>query len=204
MYRAVAWLAGKQGISWTDEVALVHLAQQLSFDFTLSDGEVLVRVNGRDVTPFIRAESIGAGASQVATLSGLRQVLVDKQREFGEAGNVVMDGRDIGTVVFPWADIKFYLDATPETRARRRWLELQQRGEETTLAEVIDAVQRRDRDDRTRTVSPLRIPDDAYYIDTTNLSIDEALALMVDKVKFFGISFRSPHPRQGMRCPKST
>jgi cytidylate kinase len=203
MYRAVAWLARAQGIPWTDEVALVHLAQQLSFDFTLSDGEVLVRVDGRDVTPFIRTESTGAGASQVATLGGLRRVLVDKQREFGAAGGVVMDGRDIGTVVFPWADVKFYLDATLEARARRRWLELQQRGVETTLAEVTAAMQRRDRDDRTRAVSPLGIPDGAYYIDTTNLSIDDVLALMVDKIKFFGISFRSPHPRQGMRCPKA-
>jgi cytidylate kinase len=140
----------------------------------------------------------------VATLSGLRQVLVDRQRALGEAGGVVMDGRDIGTVVFPGAEVKFYLDASLETRARRRWLELQQRGEETTLPKVIEAVRRRDHDDRTRAVSPLRIPDGAYYIDTTNLSIDDVLTLMVDKVKFFGIPFRPPHPRPGMGCPKST
>lgn len=204
MYRVVALLACEEGISWTDEGALVRLARQLSFEFALCHGEVLVRVNGRDVTSLIRTESTSAGASQVATLSGLRQVLVARQRELGEAGDIVMDGRDIGTVVFPQADVKFYLDATLETRAQRRWLELQKRGEETTLAEVVDAVQRRDRDDCTRPVSPLRVPDGAYYIDTTHLSIDDVLALMVDKVKFFGISFRSPHPRQGMRCPKST
>jgi cytidylate kinase len=204
MYRAVALLASEAGIPWTDEVALMRLARQLSFELALCEDAVLVRVNGRDVTPLIRSEATGAGASRVATLGGLRQVLIERQRELGEAGNIVMDGRDIGSIVFPWADMKFYLDATPESRAQRRWLELQKRGEETTLAEVMAAVQRRDHDDRTRTVSPLRIPDEAYYIDTTNLSIDDVLALMVDKVKFFGISFRAPHPRQGRRCPKST
>jgi cytidylate kinase len=204
MYRVVALLAGEQGISWRDEVALVCLARHLSFDFALCGGEVRVRVNGRDVAPLIRAETTSAGASRVSTLRGLRQVLVDKQREFGEGGGIVMDGRDIGTVVFPQADVKFYLDATPEVRAQRRWLELQKRGEASSLAEIRDAIERRDRSDHTRSMSPLRIPDGAYYIDTTNLSIDDVFGLMVDKVKFFGISLCSPHPRQGGRCPKST
>jgi cytidylate kinase len=131
-------------------------------------------------------------------------MLVAKQRQLGRAGGIVMDGRDIGTVVFPDAEVKFYLDATPEVRGRRRWLELQQRGEQTSLPQVIEAIRRRDHEDRTRVASPLRVPDDAYYIDTTNLSIDDVFELMVDKVKFFGISFRSPDPRQGTRCPKST
>jgi cytidylate kinase len=115
-----------------------------------------------------------------------------------------MDGRDIGTVVFPDAEVKFYLDATPEARGRRRWLELQRRGEERPLREVIEAIRHRDHEDQTREASPLRIPDGAYYIDTTNLSVDDVFELMVDKVKFFGVSFRSPDSRQGTRCPQST
>jgi cytidylate kinase len=109
----------------------------------------------------------------VATLQSIRAILVAKQRELGYAGGIVMDGRDIGTVVFPDAEVKFYLDATPEARGRRRWLELQQRGEERPLREVIEAIRRRDHEDQTRAASPLRIPEGAYYIDTTNLSVDD-------------------------------
>jgi CMP/dCMP kinase len=204
MYRAVAICADEQGISWADEEGLMHLAQELSFEFALWAGEVHTHVNGRDVTSLIRSERASAAASQVARYRDLRQVLVQRQRELGEGGPLVMDGRDIGTVVFPGADVKFYLDAALETRARRRWLELQKRGVRISKAEVIRAMQRRDADDRTRPVSPLQMPEGAYYIDTTNLSIDDVLARMVDKVKFFGISFHAPHPRQGTRCPKST
>jgi cytidylate kinase len=115
-----------------------------------------------------------------------------------------MDGRDIGTVVFPEADVKFYLDAAPEVRGRRRWQELQERGEQTTLAEVIAAIGRRDQEDRTRRASPLQVPRGACYIDTTNLSVDDAFELMVDKMKFFGVSFRPLDPHQGTRCPQPT
>jgi cytidylate kinase len=140
----------------------------------------------------------------VARLQGVRTILVRKQQELGGAGGIVMDGRDIGTVVFPGAEVKFYLDATPEMRGRRRWLELQQRGEPPSLLEVIEAIRRRDQDDRSRSVSPLRVVEDAYYIDTTNLAIDDVFELMVDKVKSCGVSFRSPDSRQGMGCPQST
>jgi cytidylate kinase len=194
MYRAVALCAAQRGIPWTDETALTHLCRQLTFAFYLCDGQLVIHVNGCDVTQAIRSQAIGEGASRVATLAGVRAVLVEKQRALGCAGGLVMDGRDIGTVVFPDADIKFYLDASPEARGHRRWLELQRRGEAVSLAEVIEAIRHRDHEDRTRQASPLRVPKEAYYIDTTNLSIDEAFALMVDKVKFFGVSFRSPDP----------
>jgi CMP/dCMP kinase len=107
-------------------------------------------------------------------------------------------------VVFPEADVKFYLDATPEARGRRRWRELREQGEPTTLAEVIEAITRRDRGDRTRQSSPLRVPEGACSIDTTNLSVDEVFRLMVDRIKSFGVSFRPLDPNQGMRCPQST
>lgn len=204
MYRAVALCAIEQGIPWTDASLLVQQCAQLTFEFSLCEGQLTVRVNGRDVTQAIRSQTVGAAASQVATLQSIRAILVAKQRELGYAGGIVMDGRDIGTVVFPDAEVKFYLDATPEARGRRRWLELQQRGEERPLREVIEAIRRRDHEDQTRAASPLRIPEGAYYIDTTNLSVDDVFELMVDKVKFFGVSFRSPDRRQGTRCPQST
>lgn len=204
MYRAVALCAAEVGIPWGDEMALIPLCQQLSFAFHIQHGQLVVYVDGRDVSRTIRSQRVGEGASRVATLAGVRAVLVDRQRELGCSGGLVMDGRDIGSVVFPDAAIKFYLDASPEARGLRRWLELQQGGEGVLLEEVIAAIRRRDDDDRRREVSPLQMPRDAYYIDTTNLSIDEAFVLMVDKVKFFGISSRSPDPDQGTRCPKET
>jgi cytidylate kinase len=204
MYRAVALCAAEQGIPWTDEPALVHLCTQLRFEFLICDGQLSVHVDGRNVTQAIRSQAVSEGASRVATLQSVRAVLVRKQRELGCAGGIVMDGRDIGTVVFPEADVKFYLDATPEARGRRRWLELQERGESAALPEVIEAIRRRDHEDRAREASPLRVPEDAYYIDTTNLSVDDVFELMVDKVKLFGVSFRTPDPRQGTRCPQST
>jgi cytidylate kinase len=204
MYRAVALCAIEQGIPWTDASTLVQRCAQLRFEFPLCEGQLAVRVDGRDVTRAIRGQAVGEAASQVATLQSIRAILVAKQRELGAAGGLVMDGRDIGTVVFPNAEVKFYLDATPEARGRRRWLELQQRGEERPLREVVEAIRRRDHEDQTREASPLRIPDGAYYIDSTNLSVDDVFELMVDKVKFFGISFRSPDRCQGTRCPQST
>jgi cytidylate kinase len=204
MYRAVALCAVEQGIPWSDEGALVRLCAQLTFEFSLCEEQLAVHVNGRDVTQAIRSQAVGEGASRVGMLRSIREILVEKQRQIGCIGGIVMDGRDIGTVVFPDADVKFYLDATPEARGQRRWLELQELGEESSLSEVVDAIRRRDHEDQTREASPLRIPDGAYYIDTTNLSVDDVFELMVDKVKFFGVSFRSPDPRQGTRCPKST
>jgi cytidylate kinase len=204
MYRAVALYAAEVGISWADETALAHLCRRLTFAFHLHNGQPVVHVDGRDVSQAIRSQAIGEGASRVASLADVRAVLVDKQRELGCGGGLVMDGRDIGTVVFPDAEVKFYLDASPEARGRRRWLELQKGGETVSLAEVIASIRRRDHDDRTRQASPLQMPQEAHYIDTTNLSIDETFALMVDKVKFFGVSFRAPDPRQGTRCPKET
>jgi CMP/dCMP kinase len=204
MYRAVALCAAEQGIAWTDEAALVQLCALLTFEFCCCDEQLVVQVDGRDVTQAIRSHVVDEGASRVATLESLRAILVGKQRQLGCAGGIVMDGRDIGTVVFPEADIKFYLDATLEARGRRRWLELQGRGEQALLLDVIDAIRRRDHEDRTRQASPLRIPEGACYIDTTNLSVDGVFELMVDKIKFFGVSSRSPDSRQGMRCPQST
>jgi cytidylate kinase len=194
MYRAVALCALEQGIPVTDEPALGRLCTPLRFEFPVGDGEPAVWVDGRNVTHALRSQAVAEGASRVATLPSIRAILVDKQRRLGCSGGVVMDGRDIGTVVFPEADVKFYLDATPEARGRRRWLELRERGESTSLAEVIAAVARRDHEDRARQSSPLRVPESACSVDTTNLSVDEVFQLMVDRIKSFGVSFRPLDP----------
>ena len=204
MYRAVALCAAEQGIPWTDEPALVLLCTPLTFGFPFCDGQLAVYVDGRNVTQAIRSQAVGEGASRVATFPRIRALLVRKQRELGSAGGIVMDGRDIGTVVFPKADVKFYLDATPEARGRRRWLELQERGEQATLprssrrsvAEIMKIARAK--------LLPYGYQRVHTTIDTTNLSVDEVFELMVDKIKFFGVSFRTPDPRQGTRCPQST
>lgn len=197
MYRAVALCAQEQGISWTNEAALTCLCTRLAFTFCLQEGRPVIDVNGRDVTYLIRTQAVGMGASRVAMLKGVRQVLVHQQRALGAAGGVVMEGRDIGTAVFPHAAVKFYLDATPEARAYRRWLELRASGAQEPLAEVIAAIRRRDHNDRTREVSPLRVPEGAHHIDTTNLSIDEVFDVMVDTIKSFSISSSDPGSGRG-------
>src|SRR3712207_3007429 len=121
MYRAVALSAAEQGVAWSDESALARLCARLTFEFLIRDGQLAVYVDGRNVMPAIRRQAVSEGASRVATVQSVRDILVSKQRELGCAGGIVMDGRDIGTVVFPEADVKFYLDATPEARGRRRW-----------------------------------------------------------------------------------
>jgi cytidylate kinase len=184
MYRVVALCALERRVDWADEPALALLSTPLAFEFLICDGHLTISVGGRNLTQAIRSQAVAEGAARVATIPPVRAILVDKQRQLGCAGGVVMDGRDIGTIVFPDAEVKFYLDATLEARARRRWLELRDRGELTTLSEVTEAIGRRDQEDRTRDVSPLRVAEGAYSIDTTNLSVDEVFRLMVDKVKF--------------------
>jgi cytidylate kinase len=195
MYRAVAHCACERGVSWDDEDALSRLCAQMTFAFSLDAHGLLMHVDGRDLTRAIRTRAVGVGASRVATFGGVREVLVRKQRELGQGGGIVMEGRDIGTVVFPDANLKFYVDATPEARGQRRWQEIQAHGEAAPLGEIIAEIRRRDQQDRTRAVSPLRVPEGACYIDTTNLSIDEVFAHMVDTINFSGISFRDSHPR---------
>lgn len=175
MYRAVALRAEEQGVPWEDEDALAALARALRFRFTW-DGDVLhVEVDGRDVTSEIRGERAGAGASAVSALPGVRAALLDLQRALGAAGGVVMDGRDIGTVVLPDADLKVYLDADLEERALRRHEELLRRGTVLPFHEVRDNLAARDDQDRNRAVAPLRQADDAVYLDTTRMTIRQAV-----------------------------
>jgi cytidylate kinase len=170
MYRAVAWRALRDGTDLADAEAVAQMAREAAFDV-----EGRVAIDGEDVTDRIRTPEIDDAAAIVARHPPVRAVLVARQREYGEDGGVVMEGRDIGTVVFPAADVKLYLDATPHERARRRAgdtahaLSRQAAGAES----VAKALEARDRLDRTRAVSPLVLAADAEYIDTTGVAVDE-------------------------------
>jgi len=170
MYRAVAWAAVREAIPLDEEARVAELARNA--DIEVRDG--FTGINGHDVTREIRTPEIDRGASAVARLPRVRTVLVERQRELGAGGAVVMEGRDIGTVVFPDADVKIYLDAAPEERARRRASDPAHAGNGTVpLSEVTTEMEARDRADSTRESSPLVAAPDAHVIDTTGLSIDE-------------------------------
>jgi cytidylate kinase len=172
MYRAVAWKARQAGLNLEDGAAVSQLAEGVTID--LSQG---VRVDGRDISSEIRTGEMDRAAAIVARHPGVRAVLVRRQREFGQDGALVMEGRDIGTVVFPNADLKLYLDASPDERARRRAvdpahdLSRQAHG----VQSVAEALAARDQSDRTRAASPLVRADDALYIDTTGAAVEQVV-----------------------------
>jgi len=182
MYRALAWKAAHDGLDLTDEAAVSALGARATF--VLEGGRV--EIDGHDVRAAIRTPEIDKAAAAVARHPAVRKVLVAVQRKLGESGGVVMEGRDIGTVVFPEADVKVYLDASPEERARRRAADpAHTSSKNAQLADVATALAERDRSDSTRAVSPLAIAQNAVVIDTTTLPIEDViervLALIADR-----------------------
>jgi cytidylate kinase len=176
MYRALAWKATREGLDLSDEAAIASLGERAAFD--LEAGRV--RIDGHDVRTAIRTPEIDKAAAAVARHPSVRTVLVARQRAFGEGGGVVMEGRDIGTVVFPNADVKIYLDASPEERARRRAADPAHASSKTAqLAEVATALAERDKSDSTRKASPLALAPDATLIDTTGIPIDEVIERVI-------------------------
>lgn len=179
MYRAVAWKAVHDALPLDDEAAVAALAQRASLN--VEGG--LVSIDGHDVTRAIRTPDIDRAATSVARLPRVREVLVGRQRAIGEHGGVVMEGRDIGTVVFPGADVKVYLDASPEERARRRTNDAAHSGSQGGQAAVAAAIEARDKSDTTRKVSPLTLAPDAVHIDTTNMPIHEVVDTVMNLVR---------------------
>lgn len=179
MYRAVTLAALRQGVAPGDEAAVVHVAETADIDLCAPserDGRLYtVLLNAEDVTWAIRAAEIDANVSQVSAYPGVRTAMTRLQRRIGERGRVVMVGRDIGTVVLPEAGIKFYLDATPHERARRRWRELQERGVNQPFDAVLEGIRQRDHIDSTRAVAPLRPAADAIIIDTTDMDLHSVI-----------------------------
>ncbi len=179
MYRAVGWKARLDGIALDDDEGVAAVAERAS----LIVGNGLVEIDGHDVTRAIRTPEVDKLAASVARLPRVREVLVARQRELGVSGGVVMEGRDIGTVVFPDADVKIYLDASAEERARRRANDAAHTSSQAGQAAVAEAIAARDKSDTTRTASPLTLAQDAVLIDTTGLPIDVVVARVMDLVR---------------------
>lgn len=183
MYRSVALLAGRKGIALDDAPALQRLCAGLELEFRRDGEEEKVFANGEDVSRAIRAPEVSLQTSQVAACPAVREALVRMQQQMGAAGGVVLEGRDIGTVVFPQAEVKFYLSASAEERGRRRYVELNAKGVPVDLDQTIAEVRERDAADSSREHAPLRRADDAIDIDSDGKSIAEVLDLMLTEIK---------------------
>jgi cytidylate kinase len=183
MYRAVALKTKEQAIPMEDEETLYRWASSLQITFLVRGEETHVLCDGVDVTAAIRSPEISLLASNISKRKGVRKALVQMQREMGKDGGVVLEGRDIGTVVFPNAEVKFYLDADTEERARRRFEELTSKQSEVDFKETLREVVERDRNDMNRPISPLKRAEDAVFIDSTHRSIKEVVEKMVHIVK---------------------
>ena len=179
MYRAVAWKAQQDGLPLDDDDIVSRLAEQA--DIVQQDGRTAI--DGHDVTSEIRTPVIDKAATAVARLPHVREALVRRFRELGAGGAVVMEGRDIGTVVFPNADLKFYIDASPEERARRRAADPAHTGGQGSLELVQSDIAARDRSDSTRSVAPLARANDAIYIDTTSMPIEAVVTQVLRLVE---------------------
>jgi cytidylate kinase len=190
MYRALALKAMQRHISLEDDVQLEELAAETHIELKPPTPEQekagaknRVFLDGVEITDAIRTGDVAQAASRLATIAGVRQVLVAEQQRAGAGGGVVMEGRDIGTVVFPDADLKIFLDASPEIRAERRWKEHQEKGDDLTVLQVLDEVRERDKRDRERKVSPLVRASDAVIVDNTAMDIEETARLIVMLVR---------------------
>lgn len=179
MYRAVALKALRCSVALDAADQLTALASDTRIDLRAEDGTQRVFLDGEDVTSAIRTPEVSQGASKVAVISGVRHVLVAEQRRAGAQGGVVMEGRDIGSVVFPDAELKIFLTASPEIRAERRWLEHQQKGDAIDLPRTLDEIHERDRRDSGRVSSPLVRAKDAVVVDSTAMDPEEVARLVV-------------------------
>jgi cytidylate kinase len=184
MYRAVALLARNSDHSDPlDEKVLEEICLGLDLEFVQKGGTLRLLANGRDITEEIREPEISSLASAVSAKGVVRERLSMIQRSMGNAGGVVLEGRDMGTVVFPDADVKFYLDARPEVRSKRRFLELEAQGQDTTAEEVHQLMIERDRNDRNRQLAPLKPADDAILVDSSDLQIEGVVQLMLNHIE---------------------
>ncbi len=183
MYRAVACKVQGKNVNITDSEKVAKICRSAQIELHQSPDGMRVFLDGHDVTDSIRDHAISALASTISAQPLVRQCLVELQQKMGRSGGAVLEGRDIGTVVFPDADVKFFLDASAEERARRRHLELASRGELVEYEQVLEDVIRRDRNDSQRAVAPLRRAHDAILVDTTQIDQEAVVDLMVDTIR---------------------
>ncbi len=183
LYRVTGQACLIEGVSWDDQAAVTEIARHLDVSFeTADDGEVLVAYKGRDVSRAIRTEEGGRGASTVAAIPSVREALLARQRDFCQAPGLVADGRDMGTVVFPDAPLKFFLTASAEERAQRRYKQLISKGESVSLPRLLEDIKERDARDSSRSVSPLVPAEDAIVIDSTATPIEQVFDEVMQEV----------------------
>lgn len=183
MYRTVTYKAMKLNLDISDDYALWTMAVNTDILLKNDGGVSKVFCDGEDVSQKIRTEKITANVNRIAEIKEIREILRDKQRRLGAEGNVVMEGRDIGTVVFPNADIKFFLDADVSERATRRYKELKEKNENPKLEDINEAIIRRDSLDRSRGISPLKCAEDAIVVNSTSMTPGEVVDFMLEKVR---------------------
>lgn len=187
LYRIVGFAALDQGIAWDDELSVTQIARDLDVTFVTSDLGVRVIYCGRDVTEPVRSVRGGEGASAVAAIPSVREALLARQRELAVVPGLIADGRDMGTVVFPDAPVKIFLEASATARAQRRQSQLQLQGEDVSLPRLLEAIEARDTRDRTRSVSPLVPAEDAVIVDSTDLTADAVFERVLSHVVAEGI-----------------
>lgn len=184
MYRTVSLYVYRKGVDKTDAAAITALLPEIHLDMTYGeDGVQQMLLNGENVSGLIRTSEISMYTSAVSAIPAVRAFLLEQQRALGRTRNILMDGRDIGTVVLPKAQVKIYLTAAPEARAKRRWLELREKGEDITLEAVLADVIARDENDMNRPVAPLRQAEDAVLVDTTDYGLEESYQLLLKTVR---------------------
>ncbi|MCD5390275.1 (d)CMP kinase [candidate division NPL-UPA2 bacterium] len=183
MYRAVTWKALQEKIDLKDEEVLVRLAQRTEILLKKAGDGLEVYVDGQNVTGEIRLPQVTNNVFYLARLAGVRERMVKLQREMGEEGGVVVEGRDIGTVVFPRADYKFYLDASLQERTRRRFEELRSQGHKVELNEIGEEIKARDGEDKGRRIAPLKIAEGAIVIDSTEMRIEEEVSAILKYIR---------------------
>lgn len=183
MYRAVTLNAIERNIPTTDDKRMVEIAANTRIEFKTDNSQTIILMEGRDVSNLIRTPEVNNRINPVAANPEVRRILVKKQQELGKDGGIVMDGRDIGTVVFPDAELKIYMEASAEERAKRRFLEFKAKGIGIEYEEVLEEIKTRDRADTSRKHGPLRVAPDAVVLDTTNLSVDEQVEKVLELAK---------------------
>ncbi|MGR9037533.1 MAG: (d)CMP kinase [Gammaproteobacteria bacterium] len=181
IYRSLAIALQKQSSDLTDEAAIAKAAESMSLEFECGD-ELVVKLNGEDITADIPLESTGRIASIIASMPEVRRVLLQKQRDFKKEPGLVADGRDMGTVVFPDAEIKVFLTASAAERAARRYKQLIEKGNCANLQQITNEIEERDRRDMERKTSPLAMASDALYIDSSNLTIDSVVEVILNLI----------------------
>ncbi len=185
MYRGSGFFLKEQGVDLADLDAVRNSLKSMELELIAApdlDNDVGVIINGRDVSLEIRTPEMAMVASEVSAITIVRDILTDIQRSYGEKGCIVAEGRDIGTVVFPKAAYKFFLDAAPEERARRRVVQLKERGKDADYNEILTMILERDKNDRERAIAPLKKAEDALLIDTTKISVNEVVGIILERI----------------------